>query len=111
MGGSIIVPPELPLLSSKVVIQAFQLAVYHQVGRLAHEFDSNTAGYISFIYSHYPPPDFSGPLYTLLPLYHYRLRTFLLQVTEAQNSTFHESAIPPIGQWIEVPCAALSEPF
>jgi len=93
MGGSIIVPPELPLLSSKVVIQAFQLAVYRQVGRLAHEFDSNTAGYISFIYSHYPPPDFSGPLYNSSA---FILRNFLLQVTEAQIPTFHESAIPPI---------------
>ena len=58
MERSIIVPPELPLLSPKVIIQAFQLAVYRQV-----EFDPNTADYISFIYSHYPLPDFSGPLY------------------------------------------------
>jgi hypothetical protein len=43
MEGSIIVPPELRLLSSKVLIQAFQLAVYRQVGLLAHEFDPNTA--------------------------------------------------------------------
>lgn len=59
MEGSIIVPPELPHLSPKVIIQAFQLVVYRQVGLLTHEFDPNT----DYIYFNYPPPDISGPLY------------------------------------------------
>jgi hypothetical protein len=51
---------DTPQLPANAILLGFQLAAFRAVSPIA-DFDSATTNYISYIYNHYPSPDFQAP--------------------------------------------------